>query len=139
LIGSCRKSRTRWWAGRGELGGGVLGFPSQAFGDGMQQQDWSEWDVGIGGRGAFPQVRSILYAVCWLDTGLFQELPNELAPLGPVVPEGFVRPFAGDQDTPSGDPQVFRLVCFALAVSGCDGVSGALGLDAVEQPDGAPG
>jgi hypothetical protein len=70
------------------LGGGVLGFPSQAFGDGMQQQDGSEWDVGIGGCGAFPQVRSVLYSVCWLDTGLFQELPNELAAFVSVVVEG---------------------------------------------------
>jgi hypothetical protein len=29
------------------------------------------------------------------------------------------------------------LVCFALAVSGCHGVPGAFGLDAIEQPDGA--
>jgi hypothetical protein len=85
LITNCRT--VAGWFAEGELGGGVLGFPPQAFGDGLQQQDWSEWDVGIGGCGAFPRVRSVLYAVCWLDTGLFQKLPNEVAAFGPMVVE----------------------------------------------------
>jgi len=37
-----------------------------------------------------------------LDTGGFEELPNEFAALGPVVIEGFVRPLPGDQDPPPG-------------------------------------
>ena len=72
-----------------------------------------------------------------LNTGLFKQLPNEFGAFGAVVVECFVRPFAGDQDTSSGDAQVLGLVCFAFAASGCDGVAGAVGLDAVEQPDGA--
>ena len=72
-----------------------------------------------------------------VDAGLFEELPYECAAFGAVIIEGFVRPFAGDQDTSSGDAQVLGLVCFACAASRCDGVAGALGLDAVEQPEGA--
>ena len=68
----------------------------------------------------------------------FEELPNEFAAFGAVVIEGLVGPFAGDQDAASGDAQVFGLVGFALAASGCHGVPGAVGLDAVEQPHRAP-
>jgi hypothetical protein len=73
----------------------------------------------------------------WLDARLLKELPNEFAAFGAVVVEGFVGPFAGDQDAASGDAEVFGLVGFALAASRGHGVSGAFGLDAVEQPDGA--
>ena len=36
---------------RGELGGGVFGFPSLSFGDGLQQQDGTWWDSGSAGAG----------------------------------------------------------------------------------------
>jgi hypothetical protein len=72
-----------------------------------------------------------------LDAGLFEELAYECAAFGAVIIQRLVRPFTGHQDTPSGDAQVLGLVCFAFAASGCDGVAGALGLDAVEQPEGA--
>ena len=76
-------------------------------------------------------------AVGWLDAGLLQQLPNKFTTLRAVITEGLVRPFAGDQDTSSGDAQVLGLVCLAFAPSGCDGAAGALGLDAVAQPEGA--
>jgi hypothetical protein len=74
-----------------------------------------------------------------LNAGGVEELPNEFAAFGAVVVEGFVGPFTGDQDAASGDTEVLGLVGFALAATRGHGVSGALGLDAVEQPDGAPG
>jgi hypothetical protein len=119
------------------LGGGVFGFPSLSFGDGKQEEHRSGWDVGVGWGGAFPPVRSVVGAVGGVNTGGFEELPYECAAFGAVIIEGLVGPFVGDQDTASGDAQVLGLVCFAFAVSGCDGVAGALGLDAVEQPEGA--
>jgi hypothetical protein len=63
---------------------GVLGFPSLAFGDGMQEQHGSGWDVGVGGCGAFPLVG----AVGGLDAGLLEELPNECAAFGAVIVQG---------------------------------------------------
>jgi hypothetical protein len=69
-----------------------------------------------------------------LDAGGFEELPNEFAAFGAVVVKGFVGPFPGDQDAASGDAEVFVLVGFVLASAGGCGVSGAVGLDAVEQP-----
>jgi hypothetical protein len=54
------------------LGGGVFGFPSLAFGDGVQEQDGPGWDVGIIGCWSFPPVRAVLYGVDWLDAGLFE-------------------------------------------------------------------
>jgi hypothetical protein len=67
------------------LGGGVFGFPSLSFGDGMQQQHRSGWDVGVGRCGAFPQVWPVFGAVGGVDTGLLEELPNEFAAFGAVV------------------------------------------------------
>ena len=134
LIASCR-TVAGWWSVRGELGGGVFGFPSLSFGDGVQEQHGSGWDVGVGGCGAFPLVGPVLGAVGGLDAGGFEELPNEFAAFGAVVIQGLVRPFAGDQDAASGDAEVFGLVGLAFAASGCHGVAGALGLDAVEQPE----
>jgi hypothetical protein len=72
-----------------------------------------------------------------VDASILEELPYECAAFGAVIIQRLVGPFAGDQDAASGDAQVLGLVCFAFAVSGCDGVAGALGLDAVEQPEGA--
>jgi hypothetical protein len=67
-----------------------------------------------------------------------EELPNECATLGPVVVEGLVRPLPGDEHAASGDAEVFVLVGFALASAGVCGVSGTVGLDAVEQPHRTP-
>lgn len=125
------------WPVRGELGGGVFSFPALSFSDGVQQQHRPGWHVGIGGGGTFPPVRSVVGAVGRLDAGLVEELPYEFAPFSAVIIKGFVRPFAGDQDTPSGDAQVLRPVCLALAASRGHGVAGTLGLDAVAQPDRA--
>jgi hypothetical protein len=72
-----------------------------------------------------------------LDADGFEELPNKIAALSPVVIEGLVGPFPGDQHATSGDAQVLGLVGFALAASGGDGVAGSFGLDSVEQPDRA--
>jgi hypothetical protein len=74
-----------------------------------------------------------------LNAGSVEELPNKFATFGAVVIEGFVGPFAGDQDPASGDAEVLRLVGFSLAATWGHGVPCALGLDAVEQPDRAPG
>ena len=74
-----------------------------------------------------------------LNAGGLEELPNERATFGPVVIQGLVRPFAGYQDAPPGDAEVFGFVGLALALPGCHGVSGAVGLDAIEQPHRAPG
>lgn len=112
-------------------------MPSLSFSDGLQEENWSGWYVWVGGRRAFPLVWPVLGTVGGLDASILEELPNEGAAFGAVIIECFVRPFAGDQDTSSGDAQVFGLVCFAFAASGCHGVAGALGLDAVEQPEGA--
>jgi hypothetical protein len=72
-----------------------------------------------------------------LDAGGLEELPNEFAAFGAMIIERFVGPFARDQDAAPGDAEVVGLVGFALAASRRHGVSGASGLDAVEQPDGA--
>jgi hypothetical protein len=128
-----------WWVVSGELGGGVFGFPSLSLGDGVQQQDRSCWYVGVGGGGAFPQIGAVLGTVGGVDPGPLEELPNEFAAFGAVVLQGFVGPFAGDEDAASGDAEVFGFVGFAFAASGGHGVSGAVWLDSVEQPDRAPG
>jgi hypothetical protein len=47
-----------WWVAGGELGGGVFGFRSLSFGDGLQQQDGTRWKVGVSGCGAFPTGRA---------------------------------------------------------------------------------
>ena len=128
-----------WWTGCRELGGGVFGFPSLSFGDGVEEQEWPGWHVGVGGCGAFPHVRAVLRTVVGLDAGGVEELPNEFAAFGSVVIEGLVGPLPGDQHAASGDAQVFGLVGFAFAVSGGHGVAGAFGLDAVEEPYRAAG
>jgi hypothetical protein len=74
-----------------------------------------------------------------LDADGFEELPNKFAALGPVVIEVLVRPLSRYQDAPPGDAEVFGFVGFALAVPGGQGVSGAVGLDAIEQPHRTPG
>jgi hypothetical protein len=122
----------------GKLGGGVFGFPSLSFSDGLQEQDGSGWNVRVVGCRAFPHVGAVSGAVGGLDADGFEELPNERAALGPVVVEGFVRPFPGDEDAASGDAQVFGLVGFALAPPGCHGVPGAMGNDAIKQPHRTP-
>ena len=100
----------------------------------MQEKKRAGWDVGVGGCGSFPPVGAVLGAVGGLDVGGLEELPNEFAAFGTMIIQSFVGPFAGDQDAASGDAQVFGLVCFAFAASRCHGVSGAFGLDSVEQP-----
>ena len=77
-----------WWPVRGELGGGVFGFPSLAFSNGVQQQHRSGWDVGVGGGGAFPPVRSVVGAVGGVNAGGLEELPYEFAAFGAVIIEG---------------------------------------------------
>ncbi len=119
--------------------GGVFGFPSLSFGDGVQEQDGPGWDVGVGGCGAFPPVGAVLGAVGGLDAGLLEELPNECAAFGAVVIQALVGPLAGDQDATAGDAQVFGLVGLALAPPRGHGVPGAVGLDSVEQPHRTPG
>ena len=116
------------------MGGGVFGFPSLPFGDCLEEQDGSRWDVGVGGCGAFPLVGAVLETVGGVDAGGFEELPNEFGPFCAVIVEGLIGPLAGDQDAASGDAQVFGLVGFALAASRRHGVAGAFGLDSVEQP-----
>jgi hypothetical protein len=86
LIVSCRTVAE--WSARGELGGGVLGFPSLSFGNGVKQQDRSGWYVGVSRGGAFPLVWAVFGAVGGLDTGLFEELPNEFTAFGTVVVQG---------------------------------------------------
>jgi hypothetical protein len=93
----------RGWAGDGELRGGVLGFPSLSFGDGLQQQDGPGWDVGVGGCGAFPPVGPPLGAVAGLDAGGLEELPNEFPTFGTMVVEVLVGPFPGDEHAAPGD------------------------------------
>ena len=83
--------------------GGVFGFPSLSFGDGVEEQQGSGWHVGVGGGGAFPLVWPVYGAVRGLDTGLLEELPNEFAAFGAVVIQSLVRPLAGDQDAAPGD------------------------------------
>jgi hypothetical protein len=69
------------------LGGGVFGFPSLSFGDGVEEQDGSGWDVGVGGCGAFPPVGPVVGAVGGVDAGLLKQLPNKFAAFGAVVVE----------------------------------------------------
>ena len=92
---------------------------------------------GSGGK-AFPQVGSVFGAVGGLDAGLFEELPNEFAALGAVVIEGLVGPLPRHEDAASGDAEVFGLVGLALAAPRDQGVAGAAGLDAIEQPHRTP-
>jgi hypothetical protein len=92
-----------------------------------------------GRRGrAFPPVRPVLGAVRGLDTGLFEELPNEFAAFGAVVIQGLVGPLPRDQDTTASDAQVFGPVRLVLAVARSHGMSDAFGLNAVEQPHRTP-
>jgi hypothetical protein len=51
-----------------------------------------------------------------------------------VVGEALAGPFPGHQYASSGDAEGGALVCFSLAATGCHGVAGTAGLDAVEQP-----
>src|SRR6185312_15849258 len=74
LIGSCRMVWVGWWAGGGELGGGVFGFPSLSLRDRVQQQG-PGWHVGVGGCGAFPQVGPVPGAVGGVDADGLEELP----------------------------------------------------------------
>jgi hypothetical protein len=41
--------------------------------------------------------------VCGLDTGGFDELPNEFAAFGAVVIQALVGPLAGHEDATAGD------------------------------------
>ena len=77
-----------WWSARGELRGGVFGFPSLSFGDGTEEQHRPGWHVGVGGGGAFPPVWPVLGAMGGLDADLLEELPNEFAAFGAVVIQG---------------------------------------------------
>jgi hypothetical protein len=61
-------------------------------------------------------------------------LPNEFGAVGAVVVEAFVGPFPGDEHAAPGDAQVLGLVCLASASSRSDRVSGAFGLDSIEEP-----
>ena len=70
---------------------GVFGFPPLSLGDGTQEQHRPGWDVRVGGGGVFPPVGPVLGAVRGLDTGLFEELPNEFAAFGAVVIQGAER------------------------------------------------
>jgi len=54
--------------------------------------------------------------------------------VGPVVGKGLARPFAGDQDTPTGVAKMLAAVRFALAGAGPHSLAGVLGQDAVAQP-----
>jgi hypothetical protein len=84
LIASCR-TVVGWWVVGGELGGGVFGFPSLSFGDGVEEQHGPGWDVGVGGCRAFPLVGPVLGSVGGLDTDGFEELPNKFATLSAVI------------------------------------------------------
>ena len=128
-----------WWVAGGELSRGVFGFPSLSFGDGPQEHDESGWDVGIIGCWSFPAVRAVLHGVDRLDAGLLKELPNKFAAFGTVIVESFVRPLPRHQHTASSDAQVLELMGFALAPPRGHGVTGALGLDAIQQPHWTPG
>ena len=136
LITSCRTVARR--VPNRQLGGGVFGFPSLSLSDGLQEQDGSGWNVGVGGCGAFPLVRPVLRAVGWLDTGCFEQLPNKFAPLGAVIGEALVGPLSGDQHPAPGDAEVLGAVRFALAASRRHRVPGPVGLNAIEQPDRTP-
>ena len=87
MIVGCRTVAGWWLAGR-ELRGGVFGFPSLSFGDGLHEQDGSRRYVWVGGCGAFPQVWPVVGAVGGVDAGLLQELPNKFAALCAVIIEG---------------------------------------------------
>jgi hypothetical protein len=126
------------WFTDSQLRGGIFGFPPLSFGDGLQHQHGPWWHVGVGGCGAFPSVWSVLGAIRWLDTGSFEKLPNKRAALGPVIIQRLIRPLSRHQDPSPGNAQVLGLVGLALAPSGGHGVSGAVGLDSVEQPHRAP-
>jgi hypothetical protein len=121
------------------LGGGVFGFPSWSFGDGVEKQHGPGWHVGIIGCWSFPAVWPILHTVAGLDAGLFEKLPNKFTAFGSVIVEGLVRPFAGDQNAPSGNTQVLEFVSVSFAPAGSHGVAGAFGLDSVQKPYGQRG
>ncbi|OLM08274.1 hypothetical protein Ae505Ps2_6253 [Pseudonocardia sp. Ae505_Ps2] len=136
LIGSCR-TLVRWCVAGGEEGGVVVGSPSLALVDGVQEQDGAGWDVAVTGVYGFPVEGPVIDRVGGFHSGLVEELPNERRPFRAVVGQGLVGPLAGDEDAASGDAEVFGLVRFARAMPGCRSGSGALGFDAVEQPDRA--
>ena len=69
-----------------------------------------------------------------LDAGGLEQLPNKFAPLGPVIGEALVGPFAGDQDSASGDAEVFGAMCFALAASRCLPPTTQMGSQGLVQP-----
>jgi hypothetical protein len=69
-----------------------------------------------------------------LDAGLLEQLPNKFAAFGPVVVQALVGPLPRDKYTAPGDAKVIELVGFALATSRGHGGSGALRLDAIQQP-----
>src|SRR6185312_378126 len=58
LIADCR-TVVEWWVAGDELGGGVFGFPSLSFGDGLEEEAGGGWDGGVGGCGSFPPVGAV--------------------------------------------------------------------------------
>jgi hypothetical protein len=80
-----------------------------------------------------------LGAEAGLDAGGLEELANEFTAFDAVIVQGFVGPLSGDQHPAPGNAQVFQLVSFAFALPGSHGVSGAFGLDAIQQPHRTPG
>jgi hypothetical protein len=79
-----------WWVATGKSSGGVFGFPSLSFGDGLQEQYGPGWDVGVGGCRSFPLVGPVLGTVGGLDAGLLEQLPNKFAAFGAVVVEALL-------------------------------------------------
>jgi hypothetical protein len=71
LITNCRVYFV-WWTVGGELGGGVFGFPSLSFGDGMQEQQGPGWDVGVCGCRTFPEIGPVLGTISGSDAGIVQ-------------------------------------------------------------------
>ena len=70
------------------MGGGVFGFPSLSFGDGVEEQDRSRWHVGVSRGGAFPEEGPVLNTMGRLDAGGVEELPNEFGAVDSVVLQG---------------------------------------------------
>jgi hypothetical protein len=84
--------------------------------------------VGVAGGDGFPRVAGGVR--CREAEGG----QKPVAAVGAVIGERLARPFAGDQDAPSGVAEVLAAVRLALAPARPQARTGVLGLDAVAQP-----
>lgn len=111
----------------------------RAFGYRPEDAVTEGWHVRVGGFGELPGVPLFTAGRCGIGVGGDAEQRfDPLAAVGPVVGQGLAGPLAGEQHPPAAAAESFPLVDLVLAVARLEPRARLLGLDAVEQPVGAP-